>query len=206
MTRPRAPKGHRWFAATYAVVTRQAEQRVLSPLRRWVVGEATGTVLEIGAGTGASFPYYLSAERVVATEPDPYMLGRAQRRAAAPQVDMALVAAEHLPLADASCDTVVCTLVLCTVHDPAQALAEVRRVLKPGGTFRFLEHVRGEGWTGRAQDFITPAWRWIGAGCHPNRGTLETMTAAGFQTVRLERTEVGPFGWPLVAGIARVQK
>ncbi|HEV8635333.1 MAG TPA: class I SAM-dependent methyltransferase [Chloroflexota bacterium] len=199
----RPTKGHPWFAAFYDLLSRGEEERIVAPLRRWVVGEATGRVLEIGAGTGLSFPYYRRDVQLVATEPGPYMLRRARRRAAALglPVEFHAAPAEALPLPDASFDAVVCTLVLCTVADPVRALGEVRRVLKPEGTFRFIEHVRGHGWLGRAHDLVTPVWRRIGAGCHPNRRTGETIEAAGFRTVRLEEGRLPP-GLPLIAGTA----
>jgi hypothetical protein len=91
--------------------------------------------------------------------------------------------------------------VLCTVAEPARALPEVRRVLKPDGTFRFVEHVRGEGWQARAQDLVTPLWRRVGAGCHPNRPTVEAIRAAGFRIARLE-ARPQPVPGPIVAGVA----
>jgi ubiquinone/menaquinone biosynthesis C-methylase UbiE len=198
-----ARAGHPWFAAFYDLISKAEEEKVLAPLRRWVVGEATGRVLEIGAGTGLSFPYYRRDVQLVATEPDPYMLHRARRRAAALGlgVELRTEPAEALPFADASFDAVVCTLVLCTVADPLRALGEVRRVLKPDGTFRFIEHVRGGGWHGRSQDLVTPLWRRVGAGCHPNRPTLETIRASGFRVVRLEERPLKVPG-PILAGIA----
>jgi len=200
----RAPRGHRWFAATYDLVTRWGEARVLSRYRPVVAGQAVGRVLEIGAGTGANFPYYGRVDQLVAVEPDPYMLRRARRRAErlGLAVDLRQAAAEALPFADASFDTVVATLVFCTVGDPARALAEVRRVLKPGGTFRFIEHVRADApalaWL---QDRLTPVWQRLGAGCHPNRQTLEAIEGAGFEIVELQRQPFGPT--PLIVGVAR---
>jgi len=82
-----------------------------------------------------------------------------------------------------------------------RALAEIDRVLKPEGTFRFIEHVRGSGWIGRVQDWITPGWRFFGAGCHPNRRTAESIQAAGFRIIRFEERRLMP-GVPLIAGVA----
>jgi len=140
-------KGHRWFAALYDRVSGRAERRVLSQLRPFVTGEATGHVLEIGVGTGANLPYYRVAEKIVGTEPDPFMLSRAKKRTAqlGLSVEFHQCPAEALPFPGASFDTVVATLVLCTVDDPARSLAEIRRVLKPNGTFCFMEHVRADG-------------------------------------------------------------
>ena len=198
-------RGHPWFAATYDLVTRAGESSVLSRLRPLVAGEATGAVLEIGAGTGANFPYYRQAERIVAAEPDPFMLQRAVKRADGLGLDVEFhqAVAEALPFPDASFDTVVATLVFCTVADPVRALAEVRRVLKPGGTFRFIEHVRAEGGAAAgAQDVLTPVWKQFGAGCHLNRRTVDAVEAAGFEIVEMKQERPFPL-LPLVAGIAR---
>ena len=96
---------------------------------------------------------------------------------------------QRLPFADESFDTVVSTLVLCTIPDPHAALTEIRRVLRPGGRVLFLEHVRGEGGVARWQDRIQPLWSWLLAGCHPNRDTVSTIEAAGFRIEKVERFE-----------------
>lgn len=178
---------------------------MLSQIRSWIAGQATGRALELGVGTGANLSYYAKAERIVAIDPDPFMLRRARKRAAALRRNVAfqLAAAESLPFADASFDAVVATLVFCTVGDPARGLAEVRRVLKPGGTFRFIEHVRAEApalaWL---QDWLTPLWRRVGAGCHLNRQTLEAVRGAGFEVLGCQRRVFGPI--PFIAGVARI--
>lgn len=199
-------QGHPWFAAVYDLLNRGLERGLLRRLRPSVVGEARGRVLEIGVGTGASFPYYRRAavERLVATDPDPHMLRRAERRAQQLDLPVALqqAPAEALPFADASFDTVVSTLVLCTVADPALALAEARRVLKPGGTLRFIEHVRAEGRLGRLQDLATPLWRRAAAGCHPNRRTARSIEAAGFDIAKVGVERITG-GVPLIVGTAR---
>jgi ubiquinone/menaquinone biosynthesis C-methylase UbiE len=113
--------------------------------------------------------------------------------------------AESLPLPDASVDHVISTLVLCTVDDPAQALAEIRRVLKPHGSLRFIEHVRGRGLAARIQDLVTPLIRHLGAGCHPNRDTAKAIRAAGFDIGHLETFTPRPrirFLAPFIQGIA----
>ena len=203
VTTPPVMKGHRWYAASYDFVTRWAEAKVFSRYRPYIAGEARGEVLEIGAGTGANLPYYQALEWLVAAEPDPFMLRRAKRRAEqlGLYVEFCQCPAEALPFAAASFDTVVSTLVLCSVADPARALAEVKRVLRPSGTLRLLEHVRAHGSLGQVQDFVTPAWRWVGAGCHPNRRTAESIQAAGFQIVELQERAL-PLT-PLIIGVAR---
>ena len=183
-------KGHRWFAAFYDRLCKMEERSpVVRRIREDIVGGSSGRVLELGAGTGASFPYYgASVTRVDAIEPDPYMLKRARKavRDAPRPIEIHQSPAEELPFDDATFDTAVCALVLCSVSHPAQALSEIKRVLKPGGELRLYEHVRysnrfGAFW----QDMITPAWRWIGAGCNPNRDTAASVRHAGFEFDRL---------------------
>ena len=198
-------KGHRWFAAVYDLLSAWSEANVLRRYRLHIVGDAAGQVLEIGAGTGASFPYYRAARRIVATEPDPYMLLRAQMRLKRERRTIALVQcqAESMPFVDASFDTVVSTLVLCTVENQGRSLSEIRRVLKPGGSLHFIEHVRFDDARGRLQDAVVPVWRYVAAGCHPNRRTAESLRATGFQIVELQRQETPLM--PLIIGVARPQ-
>jgi ubiquinone/menaquinone biosynthesis C-methylase UbiE len=160
-------------------------------------------VLELGAGTGANFAYYPPSATIIATEPDPFMLARARKRAAELGRVIALCQcpAEALPFADASFDTVVATLVFCSVQDPLRALTEVWWVLKPTGTFRFIEHVRADGFTGRVQDMLTPIQCRLGAGCHLNRRTASSIEAAGLAIVELERRGLPLI--PLIIGVAR---
>ena len=198
-------KGHRWYAAMYDLLAKGGEKAMSRHLSH-IVGEAEGRVLEIGAGTGASLPYYERAREVVATEPDPFMLARALRRLeelGLTHVELRRHAAEDLPFEDAGFDSVVSSLVLCTVRDPARALSEVRRVLKPGGTLRFIEHVRHDGGLrGLLQDAAAPVWRYMGGGCHPNRHTADTIAQAGFEIASLTRHSLFVPG-PLLVGIAR---
>ena len=200
-------QGHRWFAATYDRLTSQGEQRVFSQVRPRIMGEARGRVLEIGIGTGVSFAYYSSEAQVVGTEPDPYMLQRAQKRLeelGATNIELQQAPAEELPFEDASFDHVVSSLVLCTVRDLPRVLAQARRVLRPEGTFRFMEHVRNDDsrFWGTVQDVITPVWRWFGAGCNPNRRTQQAIEAAGFRIEWIERRRIAP-GTPAIYGVAR---
>lgn len=200
-------KGHRWFAAVYDRLTGPSERRLGATIRPRLLGDLQGRVLEIGAGTGASFAYYPPGVEVVATEPDPYMLRRAEARLAKlgrDAIELRQAPAEQLPFDDASFDHVVITLVLCTVRDQARALAETRRVLKPNGTLRFWDHVRNDesAFWGRLQDVITPAWRWAGAGCHPNRRTQRAIEDAGFRIEWVERVRIAP-GTPAIYGVAR---
>ncbi len=206
-------KGHKWFAAIYDRMMASGERSFMRDVREEIVGGARGRVLEIGAGTGANFPYYNDhAEEIFATEPDPYMLQRAKRRAekVGRPIELRQASAEHLPFEDASFDTVVSTLVMCTVGDLLRALSEVRRVLKPSGELRMYEHVRYEHAFGAFwQDMITPVWRWVAAGCHPNRDVVSFVREAGFEFERLELTKPHPpippmvFVRPHIKGVAR---
>lgn len=198
-------KGRRWHAALYSYLDRKNEEWMHGHLS-YIVGGAEGRVLEIGAGTGHSFPYYEKAREVVATEPDRFMLAQARRRMeelGLTHVELRQHVAEGLPFEDGSFDHVVSVLVLCTVRDARSTLSEVRRLLKPGGTLRFIEHVRYDGGLrGLVQDAIAPVWRLLGSGCHVNRRTGETIVEAGFQLVDLQRHVMGP-GIPLLVGVAR---
>jgi SAM-dependent methyltransferase len=154
------------------------ERGGLGRWRAWLAGGATGRVLDLGAGTGRDLPLYPPGTLAIALDPHPENVARARRRAhGAPFV---LGRAEALPFRDGTFDTVVCGLVLCSVDDPARALAEARRVLRPGGTLRLLEHVRSRGVAGALQDLAQPVWTAMSGGCRPNRETVGAVSAAGF--------------------------
>lgn len=191
-----AAGGHPWFAAVYDRMMAGAERTVLRPARADLAGGARGRVLDLGAGTGANFPFFgPGATDLHATEPDPYMRKRAAERARETGRPIALhdAPAEALPFPDGHFDAVVATLVLCTVDDPARALAEIVRVLRPGGELRFYEHVRSPGpLASRAQDWLAPLWRRLAAGCHPNRDSVRLIRAAGLAMVRLVETRPLP--------------
>ena len=184
----------RLFARFYDRCMASSEEHGLSERRATLLAHASGRVLELGAGTGLNLGYYPPAVReLVLTEPEEPMLRRLAPRAATntPPASTVCAPAEQLPFADASFDTVVSTLTLCTVSDVPAALAEVRRVLVPGGRLLFLEHVRADGArAARMQDRVTPIWRRIGHGCHPNRATVAAIEDAG---LALEHVERGAF-------------
>jgi ubiquinone/menaquinone biosynthesis C-methylase UbiE len=193
-------RGHPILAAVSDRLMGSAERRFLGAHRAWLAARASGRVLDLGAGTGANFPYLGAGVDIVAVEPDPHMLkrGRQRARALGRTITFLSDAAESLSLGPASVDTVLATLVLCTVDDPARALAEARRVLKPGGCLLFLEHVRlDHPFWGRVQDVVTPAWKTLFGGCHPNRDTLTAIRRAGFTVGELERFAFGPRPGPL---------
>ncbi|WP_445161588.1 class I SAM-dependent methyltransferase [Mycobacterium sp. Dal123C01] len=153
--------------------------------RRTLVSGARGRVVELGAGTGLNIAHYPDdgIDDLVLMEPEPAMrrrLARRLRRHAQPAriVD---APAECLPLTDESVDTVVSTLVLCTVEDPERALGEIARVLRPGGQLLFIEHVRSSSrFLAAWQDYLFRPWRGFAGGCCCNRPTGELMRACGF--------------------------
>ena len=162
----------------YDLICAAAEWQGLARWRRWLAGGATGRTLDLGCGTGRNLPL-LAATRSIGLDPSWPSLRRARRRAAG--VRLVQGSAEALPFRDGVFDTVVSGLVLCSVSDPALGLDEVRRVLRPGGTLRALEHVRATAaWRARVQDIIQPAWTRVAGGCHPNRDTERTVERAGF--------------------------
>jgi ubiquinone/menaquinone biosynthesis C-methylase UbiE len=176
------------FPTVYDCVMRTAERGRLAEWRRDVVRPADGEVLEIAAGTGLDFTHYRPGVTVIATEPDLRMLDRARVRAQRADATIVLVAADAqaLPFRDQTFDTAVVALGLCTVPSPRRALAEMHRVLRPGGIARLLEHVRVErpvvGWL---QDLLTPLWRRLAGGCRLNERSVETVQGAGFHIDQL---------------------
>lgn len=187
-------KAHPVFARAWDTVVRLGG-RPEREHRRELVGGVRGRVLEFGAGTGLNFELYPEGARVVAIEPEPTMARRASRRArdARASVWVLRASAEALPFKEGVFDVAVACYVLCTIPDPRRALGEVRRVLAPSGQLRFYEHIRSSHprWA-RWQDRLTPAWRFIGAGCHPNRETLSTIRGAGFEVDQARRFSLGP--------------
>jgi len=203
------PVHHPVFARCYAHVGHLMDAEIGDHRRRLLAG-LTGRVLEVGAGNGLNFPHYpATVTEVLAIEPEPYL--RRQALAAATQAPVPIRVtdgtAEALPAPDGAVDTVVASLVLCTVTDLDEALAEVRRVLRPGGRLRFYEHVRAEDpRLARWQDRLERPWGWLVGGCHPNRDTVAAITAAGLQVVQLDRFDLQampPLARPHVLGVAK---
>jgi SAM-dependent methyltransferase len=165
--------------------------------RRAAIAHATGRLLMVGLGPGTDLKFVPSAvTSVAAVEPVPVFRRTASRLAdrLGIAVDVVDGAGESIPFPDNSFDSVHIGLVLCSVDDVGATLGEIRRVLVPRGRLVVLEHVRGEGATGRLQDLVAKPWSWLAAGCHPNRRTVDAIAAAGFDTTGLRsiRTAV-PF-------------
>jgi SAM-dependent methyltransferase len=193
---------HRVFAAVYDRMCAPSERAGLADRRRRLLTQARGDVLEIGAGTGANLPHYPTTGigRIVVLEPDGAMRRHLLTRmaAAAVPVEVHEAGVEDAVFAQGSFDTVVSTLVLCTVADPAAVLRRVHALLRPEGRLLFLEHVAGLGLLRRAQRLAGPLWQRLLGGCHPDRDTVRAIRHAGFTIGECER-----FSLPKVARLAR---
>lgn len=160
--------------------------------RQKVVPLARGRVLEIGIGTGLNLDHYdkSAVEKIIGLDPGTEMHRLARRRSALAGLDVELVAlsAERIPFDDRSFDTVLVTYALCTIADPAAALKEIRRVLKPGGRLVFCEHGRApDASVRRWQDRLTPLWSKLAGGCHLNRDIPMLLRQAGFRSVDMQQ-------------------
>ena len=203
----------RGFAALYDVGLRATEEAGLREMRRQLLEGVRGRVLDVGAGTGANIGLFgPQASEIVFCEPDPHMAKRLRRKLSASGRGGSVVEApaERLPFEDASFDTAVFTLVLCTVPDPAAALAEVARVLRPGGRLLFVEHVRAEDpGLARWQDRLERPWHFFADGCHCNRDTVSTIESSALTLEHVERAEMPkspPVVKPLAMGSATLEK
>jgi ubiquinone/menaquinone biosynthesis C-methylase UbiE len=204
--------GHPLVAAIYDRMAAVGEKAGMSELREELLAGARGRTLELGAGTGLNLSHYPEAvSELVLTEPDPHMAKRLRRRLSeSPPPFPARVieaAAEQLPFEDASFDTVVSTLVFCTVSDPERAAGEAARVVKRDGELHLVEHVRAEEGSTQArwQDRLERPWGWLVGGCHPNRDTATTLSArfdvSGLRPDALPKAP--PIVKPLIRGRAR---
>lgn len=176
---------HPRFARMFDSASRKMETRGQAEHRQRLLAGVSGRVVEVGAGNGLNFPYYPpSVTEVAAVEPEPYLRDRAREAAVDAQVPITVLAgtAEALPLEDDSVDVGIASLVLCSVDDPAQALAELRRVIRPGGELRFYEHVAApSGWFRRGQRAFDLFWPYVAGGCHACRDTEAEIIRAGFE-------------------------
>jgi SAM-dependent methyltransferase len=175
--------------------------------RSALLRQARGTVLEIGAGTGLNLAAYPPVDRLVLTEPAPTMREILDRRAARrPGTTVLDAGAEALPVASGSIDTVVSTLVLCTVDNVPATLAEIARVLRPGGRLLFAEHVRSDDpKLARWQDRLEGPWKFLGHGCRCNRDTLAAIGSSPLEVEAVEHEalpKAAPIVRPLIVGSA----
>jgi len=170
----------------------------------------SGIVVEIGFGSGFNLPHYpAEVDRVLAVEPSPTafrMAGTRIRQASVP-VERVGLDGQSIPLADASCDGVLCTFSLCTIPEPSQALAEIRRVLRPGGRFHFLEHgLAPDEKVVRFQRRVEPLQRRLADGCHLTRDPVALASSAGFEIEQLDQGYgVGPKAWSYLTRAATVR-
>jgi ubiquinone/menaquinone biosynthesis C-methylase UbiE len=197
MDTPKTGLRQRIFAWALARFNTRYE-RFASKYKQQLFRDLTGTILEIGPGTGANLRY-LNPAKVswIGVEPNPFMqdyLHEEANRLGMP-IEIRMPTGEALPVADASVDTVISTLVLCCVASQQSTLQEVLRVLKPGGRLLFIEHVAAPGgtWLSRTQNLLAPLWKRLGDGCHPNRETSVELERAGFENVDCERITAPTF-------------
>lgn len=201
----RATLQHPWFGRVYPRVSRWLENRGGSDHRARLLAPLTGRVIEVGAGNGLNFAHYPAAvTSVLAIEPEAVLRSEAQRSARFASTPISIVSAraEQLPVNGNCFDAAVVSLVLCSIADPARALSELRRVVRPSGVIRFYEHVRSpRPIIGVIEDVATPLWSVFAGGCHLNRDAPAVIQAAGFEITELARF---PFaGVTHVLGTAR---
>lgn len=195
------------FAREYARLAPQMDARGVALHRAELVAGLAGTVVEVGCGPGGMFAHYPASVRsVLAVEPDAYLRGLAEGAArpfTSPRITVVDAHADALPAEAGSVDAVVFSLVLCSVPDVDDALAEAKRVLRPGGEFRFYEHVRSASAVmGLLEDVVTPVWRLAAGNCHPNRNTVALIERAGFRIDVARRFGFSPA--PIAPSIAHV--
>jgi ubiquinone/menaquinone biosynthesis C-methylase UbiE len=200
---PRAEVRHPVFARFYARLNAGMEQGGVNEHRSKLLAGLTGSVLEVGAGNGLNFGHYpATVTAVLAVEPEPHLRGLAKQNARRAAIDITVTdgIAEHLPAGDQEFDAVVATLMLCSVSDPALVLREMRRVLRPGGELRFMEHVAAESAGLRRVQRIADATCWPACfgGCHASRDPVAAIAAAGFRVRELEKYRLPDtrFPWP----------
>ncbi len=191
-----------WFAAVWDWQAHH-EGNGLKRLRREAVADLHGRVLEVGVGVGSNWPYLSSEIEYVGIEPNEAMLKRALKhgREEGRSMDLRPIDVQAMPFPDASFDAVVATLTFCSVPDAGAGLREIRRVLKRGGEFRFVEHVRAkrQGWA-RLQSLLKPATRRLGGGCEWDRDTLGAIRTAGFDVSKVRHDRLAFI--PIVVGSA----
>ncbi len=209
---PAYPSRPKWIERTFAWLLARFEgpmEVTYGELKDELFAGLHGHVVEIGPGVGINFKHYPQDIRLTGIEPNPYLRKALDQHAREAGLDATFIesVAEDMALPDDSADAVVCTLVLCSVYEPARVLAEVLRILKPGGRFYYIEHVAAADgtWLRRVQDTINPAWRYVADGCNTNRCTAHALEAAGFNAVHLTAAPLSsPYKWiePHIYGYA----
>lgn len=186
----------KWFPRVYDVAMKPLEQTKFKKIRKALVSKAVGRVLEIGSGTGANFPYYKNATQVDAIEPNPLMSERSLKHIKNSRIPIKtfLIGAEKLPFGDNTFDSVVATLVFCTIPEPMVAIKEIERVSKPGASIFLFEHVKvDQALVGKTQEFLTPFWKKTCDGCHLNRDTLAMLKESNLSILTVESHYKGVF-------------
>jgi len=208
----------RLFASFYDRALKASEENGLGDMRRSLLAEARGRVVEIGAGTGVNLDLYgAGVEDLTLIEPDPHMGAKLRDRLAERSDDgppaqparLVTAPAEVIPFEDDTFDTAVATLVLCTVPDPKAAIDELARVLKPDGRLLFIEHVRADDpASARWQDRLEKPWRFMADGCHCNRDTEANLRASSFTVESVDHGVLPksmPIVRPLISGTAALR-
>jgi SAM-dependent methyltransferase len=188
--RPSTGPGRGRLNAWILAASERQMDRLYGRRKRELFAGLPATVVEIGPGAGANLRYYPPGTRVIGFEPNPEVHGRLRAAAArwGIEVEIRERSGEDLDLPDAAADAVVATLVLCSVGDPHRVVAEVRRVLRPGGRFLFIEHVAAPAGALRAlQRCVRHPWRWLFAGCRVDRDSAAVLAAAGFSSLEVDR-------------------
>lgn len=204
--RPKRGLRARLFAKMMSQGEDELDERV-APYKRRLLGDLHGDLLEIGPGSGPNLGYYSPDVHWIGVEPNPYMHTYLRANAAIQgrMIDLRTGYSEALPVESQSMDAVVSTLVLCSVHDLPATLAEIKRVLKPGGRFVFIEHVAAAPGSGlrRVQNMVRPLWSFLADGCQPNREIWRLIEEAGFARLEIEHFTVDvPIAKPHIAGYA----
>ena len=195
---------HAWFLST----TESVMERIHGDRKRALFSRLSGTIIELGPGTGSNCRHYPPNSSVIGIEPNIRMHGLLHENAERHEVNLEIrgLKGEKLDLQPNCADAVICTLVLCSVDDPAGVVAEAMRVLRPGGRFIFIEHVAATPgtWLRRIQNAVQPTWTWCFEGCRPNRETARVLEEAGFSQLEMEAFRIrSPFFHvaPHVAGV-----
>ncbi|AGK53773.1 class I SAM-dependent methyltransferase [Bacillus sp. 1NLA3E] len=186
----------RSFAKWYDFFMGPLERKKFKGIRQELLKKARGRVLEIGSGTGLNFPLYDSVDSVTAIEPNQHMINQSipKKELAVVPVEIIKADAENLPFEDGTFDSVVATLVFCTIPDVEKALKEMKRVCKQGGDFLLFEHVKMDNsFLARLQNWLTPVWKKVCDGCCLNRDTVELINRQGFHFVKVQKFYKGLF-------------